>query len=170
MIPMSIFIFLFSFVIYMILTAGSGSIGFWSLDEIMTGFFVSLVTSLLVWRLLKGVKVRPKFFIPKPCKILIFILYLFIFFYHVIKANLNVAYRIITGKIRPGIVKISPGLKTNLAITMLANSITLTPGTLTVDIDGKKNLYVHCINLKNKKPCIEDICSSLHKWIRRIIE
>lgn len=63
------------------------------------------------------------------------------------KANFDVAYRVITGKINPGIVKMSPGLKTDTALTFLANSITLTPGTLSVDTDDEKNLYVHWINV-----------------------
>ena len=61
------------------------------------------------------------------------------------------ANRVITGKINPGIVRISPKLKTDLGVTLLANSITLTPGTLTVDIDEKTNdLYVHWIAVKEE--------------------
>jgi len=94
----------------------------------------------------------------------------------IIARKIDVAYRVITGKINPGIVKISPDLKTDLGITMLANSITLTPGTLTVDIDENKNdLYIHWINVKKealtKKPVdCKHICGSFEKWIRRIAE
>jgi multicomponent Na+:H+ antiporter subunit E len=83
---------------------------------------------------------------------------------------------VITGKINPGIVKISPNLKTDFGITMLANSITLTPGTLSVDIDEDSNdLYIHWINVKNealKKTPVDckHICGSFHKWVRRIAE
>ena len=87
------------------------------------------------------------------------------------KANIDVAYRVITGKINPGIVKISPNLKSDAAITLLANSITLTPGTLSVDIDENNNdLYIHWINVTNLKPEIEDICGSFPTWARRIAE
>ncbi|PNX47524.1 MAG: cation:proton antiporter, partial [Thermoplasmata archaeon M11B2D] len=90
--------------------------------------------------------------------------------------NLDVAYRVITGRINPGIVKIHPDLKTDLGITMLANSITLTPGTLTVDIDEETNdLYVHWINvdkkaLENKPVECKYICGNFPKWVRRIAE
>ena len=86
------------------------------------------------------------------------------------KANIDVAYRVITGKIKPGIVKISPGMKTDFGTMMVANGITLTPGTLSVDVDNKRNIYVHWIFVKSKEPKLEDICSSFPKWIRRIAE
>jgi multicomponent Na+:H+ antiporter subunit E len=92
------------------------------------------------------------------------------------KANIDVAYRVISGKINPGIVKISPNLKSDLGITMLANSITLTPGTLSVDIDEENNdLYIHWINVKSKaltkKPIdYKHVCGKFPNWIRRIAE
>ncbi|HPK86658.1 MAG TPA: Na+/H+ antiporter subunit E, partial [Atribacterota bacterium] len=79
--------------------------------------------------------------------------------------------RVLTNKINPGIVKISPNLKSDAAITLLANSITLTPGTLSVDIDERNNdLYIHWINVTNLKPSIEDICGTFPEWARRIAE
>ncbi|HHH78266.1 MAG TPA: cation:proton antiporter, partial [Thermoplasmatales archaeon] len=91
------------------------------------------------------------------------------------KANFDVAYRVITGKINPGIVKMSPGLKSDTALTFLANSITLTPGTLSVDTDDEKNLYVHWINIDEEalkempRPC-KPVCSTFPKWARRVAE
>ena len=94
------------------------------------------------------------------------------FFYAMVKANLDVAYRVITGKIRPGIVKISPGLTRDESRTLLANSITLTPGTFTLEIDDEGNLYVHWINVPQgkEKPTPEELCGYLPKWARRIAE
>jgi multicomponent Na+:H+ antiporter subunit E len=53
--------------------------------------------------------------------------------------------------VRPGIVKIKLTLKRELARTILANSITMTPGTISVDIIGDI-LYVHCIYLNDTNP------------------
>ena len=98
------------------------------------------------------------------------------FFIAMAKANLDVAYRVITGKIRPGIVKIDPKLKTDFGVTFLANSITLTPGTLSVDVDEEHNyLYVHWINVKKgeeKKEFADTkyVCGSFPKWARRVAE
>ena len=53
--------------------------------------------------------------------------------------------------INPGIVKVKTRLKSDTALTFLANSITLTPGTLTVDIDRDNGvLYIHWLNVKAK--------------------
>ena len=107
-----------------------------------------------------------------PLRWVIFLVYLIgPFFWAMAKANIDVAYRVISGKINPGIVKISPGLKTDLGITLLADSITLTPGTLSVDIDEKNNdLYIHWINVTTLKPTTQHICANFPQWIRRIAE
>ncbi len=79
--------------------------------------------------------------------------YIPVFLWECIKANLDVAYRVIHPDlpIRPGIVKIKTQLKSDIALTFLANSITLTPGTMCVDIDRVKGiLYIHWINVKDE--------------------
>lgn len=75
------------------------------------------------------------------------------FLWECIKANIDVAYRVLHPKlpINPGIVKVKTNLKSDTALTFLANSITLTPGTLSVDIDRDNGiLYVHWIDVKAK--------------------
>ena len=79
--------------------------------------------------------------------------YIPVFLWECLKANIDVAYRVVHPDlpIRPGIVKIKTGLKNEIALTFLANSITLTPGTMCVDIDKDKGLlYIHWINVKDK--------------------
>jgi multicomponent Na+:H+ antiporter subunit E len=86
------------------------------------------------------------------------------------QANWDVAKRVITGEINPGIVKFDPRLKTDMGRMMLANSITLTPGTLTVDIDDEGVFYIHAINLTSLTPTEQDICGVFGQWTRRIME
>ncbi|MCF7936396.1 MAG: Na+/H+ antiporter subunit E [Synergistales bacterium] len=87
------------------------------------------------------------------------------------RANIDVAKRVITGEIRPGIIKLSPGTKSDGGTTLLANSITLTPGTLTVDVDeGDKSLYIHWIYVTDPNPAEEEVCESFGTWARRITE
>jgi multicomponent Na+:H+ antiporter subunit E len=158
------------FALYLLLTAGSGSMVFlWSSEEIFAGIILSIVAGVIGRKVLFKKK---NYRMLDPKRWLLFIVYLVgPFFFAMAKANIDVAYRVITGKIKPGIVKISPNLKTDLGITLLANSITLTPGTLSVDIDEKNNdLYIHWINVKDKTPKIEDVCGSFPKWARRIAE
>ena len=74
--------------------------------------------------------------------------------------------------IRPGIVKIRTNLKTDSAITALANSITLTPGTLTVDLTDDGFLYIHWINVKSDdvEQATRIIAQQFEWFIRKIFE
>jgi multicomponent Na+:H+ antiporter subunit E len=87
------------------------------------------------------------------------------------KANVHVAKLVITGKIRPGIVKVPAEGLGDGGITLLANSITLTPGTLSVDVDeDDRALYVHCIDLSSPDPDPKEIYGSFADWARRITQ
>ncbi|MDI6917195.1 MAG: Na+/H+ antiporter subunit E [Thermoplasmatales archaeon] len=160
------------FALYLLLTAGSaipGSTVFlWSREEILAGIILSIVAGLIG----RNVLFREKNYrMLNPKRWFLFIVYLVgPFFFAMAKANFDVAYRVLTGKINPGIVKISPKLSTDLGITLLADSITLTPGTLSVDVNEETNdLYVHWINVK-KPVKIENVCGSFPEWARRIAE
>ncbi|MFH1283178.1 MAG: Na+/H+ antiporter subunit E [bacterium] len=76
-----------------------------------------------------------------------------LFLWEATKANIDVAYRVSHPMlpIKPGIVKVKTALLSDTGITFLANSITLTPGTLTVDVDRANGfLYIHWINVKDQ--------------------
>jgi multicomponent Na+:H+ antiporter subunit E len=70
------------------------------------------------------------------------------FLKELVKSNFKLAAIVISPSlpINPGIVKVRTKLKSRMGRLMLANSITLTPGTLTVDVRGEW-LYVHCVTL-----------------------
>jgi multicomponent Na+:H+ antiporter subunit E len=163
------------FITYLILTTGSGTdiVGLWSWEEVLFGVILSLIVGFIA----RTILVKDNFRMANPVRWVTFLAYVIgPFFAGMAKANFDVAYRVITGKINPGIVKISPDLKTDLGVTLLANSITLTPGTLSVDIDENKNdLYIHWINVKKealeKKPVdCKYVCGGFPKWVRRIAE
>jgi len=116
-------------------------------QELVAGLFVSVLVALIAGH----------FFITTekskhPMRRMVAaILYFFKFLWEMIKANLHVAYLVIHPNvpIKPGIVKIKTDLTKDAAITALTNSITLTPGTLTVDINpAKHEIYVHWIDVK----------------------
>ena len=161
------------FITYLFLTTGSGTIGLWSMEEILLGVILSLIVGFIT----RNILVKGDFRMLNPIRWFAFIAYVIgPLFIGMAKANIDVAYRVITGRINPGIVKISPNLKTDLGITILANSITLTPGTLSVDIDEDNNdLYIHWINVKKdalrgKSVDCKHICRSFDEWVRRIAE
>ncbi|RXE56216.1 cation:proton antiporter [Methanoculleus taiwanensis] len=166
----------FALIIYLLLTAGSGSLGVWSPAELVMGAFLALIVAAISRNFFcKNHNVR----MANPLRWVVLAVYAVVpFFLEMAKANIDVAYRVITGRIRPGIVRIQPGLKTDLGVLLLANSITLTPGTLTVGIDEETNdLFVHLINVKpgtERKPTLEatEITAwfDFPTWIRRIAE
>ncbi|MDD1707942.1 MAG: Na+/H+ antiporter subunit E, partial [Methanoregulaceae archaeon] len=165
-----------AFVSYLILTAGSGSIGLWSATELVMGLLLAIATGLVTRNFLCRSK---DYRVLSPGRLLRLLVYVpFPFFVELTKANLDVAYRVITMKIRPGIIRVHSGLRTDLGIFMLANSITLTPGTLSVGIDEKTNdLFIHNINVgegDEKRETIESTelfsLVNLPSWIQKIAE
>jgi len=70
--------------------------------------------------------------------------------YQIVLANLDVVYRVIHPKMpmNPRIIEFDSGLKSDFALTTLANSITLTPGTITINIDKNGRFLVHAIGKK----------------------
>jgi len=117
------------------------------LQVLIAGLIASAIVAVLFHEILP----KEHHVFISPVRVFWFLIYLPVFFYYVIKANLDVVYRALHPKmpIRPGIVKIKTILKTDSAITALANSITLTPGTLTVDLTDDGYLYIHWINVKS---------------------
>jgi len=115
--------------------------------ELVCGGLVCLTISLL------GALVYSKLgFPPLSIKVLLFsLIYIVVLLWEIIKANLDVAYRVIHPKmpIKPGIVVVKTRLKSDVAKMILANSITLTPGTFTLDVIGDE-LLIHWINVKSK--------------------
>ncbi len=160
-----------AFLFYLVLSAGTGTeLGFWSAQEIVMGAALAIIVGLVSNKIASGLGVKPSLQLLNPVRWVYLVVYLiFPFFIALAKANIDVAIRVITGNINPGIVKISPKMKTDLGTAMLANSITLTPGTLTV-AEKNGDLYVHWINVENKEPKCEEVCGSFPKWIRRITE
>jgi multicomponent Na+:H+ antiporter subunit E len=73
--------------------------------------------------------------------------YLYFFFIALVKANFDLARRILSPSlpINPAVVEVKTRLKSDLAKLLLANSITLTPGTLTIDVQ-KQRLLVHWVD------------------------
>ena len=118
-----------------------------SLDiaEIIAGVFLSFIISLLTYKFFTNTGFK----MLSPVKLFYIIKYVFIFIIELIKANFDVARIVINPKlpINPGIVEFESKLSSDFAKMILANSITLTPGTLTVDII-KNTFFVHWLYVK----------------------
>lgn len=143
----------------------------WSLDieHVTVGVFVAFVVTLLTRDLFPDELIK----ILHPVRLLLAVFYFPYLIYYILLANLDVAYRVLNPDlpINPGIIKVKTSLKNEFAKTILANSITLTPGTLTVEIDGDY-FYVHWINISNDDPKVQKrlILGRFERVLRRIFE
>jgi len=162
--------------LYLWLTAGSGDVaGLWAASELIMGAALSLLTG---WVTCRHVGNRATGRVLNPLRWLFGLVYMVgPFFLEMAKANVDVAYRVITGRIRPGIIRVKTGMKTDTGLLYLANSITLTPGTLTVAVDEETNdLFVHKIHLAPGEEARETFEArelftlNCPAWIRRIAE
>jgi len=99
------------------------------------------------------------------------VIYIFVFLKELVVSNIDVAGRVINPKlpIKPGIVRVKTKLNSRIAKTILANSITLTPGTLTVDIKDEY-LYIHWIEIKHDdlEGATQDIVAKFEKYLEVI--
>lgn len=103
----------------------------------------------------------------KMAEVLKFVGYIPFLIKSIVEANIHVIRLALHPKmeflINPHIVKFNTSLKDELSIVTLANSITLTPGTITVLVDGD-TFYVHGVDLK----VVEGLPEGLEKRISRI--
>ncbi len=139
----------------------------WTLnyESLILGSIIAILTGLIFGQRL--VKIDFKFLHLK--RLFWFLVYIPVFIWEMTKANFDVAYRVLHPKrpMDPGIVRVKTQLKTPMGKTFLANSITLTPGTLTVDVDNDV-LYIHCITVPEES--IEAATASIVKRFEPILK
>jgi len=160
-----ILLFLLGFLVWLLLN--------WVPDwqHIVIGIFVAAFVAYMTGDLFVR---RPHLF-THATRYLWFLYYIPIFVWECFKANIDVAYRVMHPDlpIHPGIVKVKTTLKSETALTFLANSITLTPGTLSVDVDKEDGfLYVHWIEVRNKDidKATKLIVEKFERILKRIFE
>ena len=136
--------------------------GDFSVENYLFGFFLNFH---ILWLITVG-RGRSRYFFIVP-KVIILLLF---FLYELIKANLQVAYEVITPRLNmtPGIIMVPLDVKSDIGITILANMISLTPGTLSLDVSNdKKVLFVHAMYIKDRDKFIRSIKDGFE---RRILE
>ncbi len=149
--------------------------GNFSWQNIIVGGAVSLIISNMMYENLTD-DLRVEGTLGKKVLYLMFIQvpeYIFIMIFQLVESNLKVVKHAIFMDINPGIVKINTDLRSDTGTTILANSITLTPGTLTIDVDKKldrTNLYVHWIDLKTMdlEEAGNEIKGDVERWLKKI--
>jgi multicomponent Na+:H+ antiporter subunit E len=129
--------------------AFTGSI---DVQELAAGAVVAALVALISHEVLFKRPMREKF---RPKRLGYALAYVPAYVWEEIKAHADVIYRILHPKmpIKPGIVKVPTDLRTDFGITGLANAITMTPGTISVEVnEDEPGLYVHWINVKAVEP------------------
>ncbi|GAB3413995.1 Na+/H+ antiporter subunit E [Niabella aquatica] len=124
------------------------------------GFFV-------LWIMNRNEKDR-RYFYRVP-KIFSFVFY---FLYQMLKANVLVAYDVITPKyfFRPGIVRYPLNARSDFEINLLSTFVSLTPGTLIMDVsEDKKTLYIHAMYLKTPEAFVEELRTGIERRLLEIL-
>lgn len=134
-----------------------------SAQTFIIGYLLGLLVMLGMRRFFKG-----RFYLYRVWAVT----YLFLLFLkELIKANIDVLKLVLRPKlnIRPGIFAFQTELETDWEVTLLSNLITLTPGTLVVDVsDDNKTLYIHAIDIGDVAEAVEDIKNSFEKAIMEV--
>jgi len=158
-----IVLMLFTFIVWLALT--------WATDwqHLIAGGVISIMSGFIFGHLF----VNEPFKVLNPVRWFWVLVYIPVFIWEMAKANFDVAYRVIwpSMPIEPGIVKVKTSLKSEMGKTFLANSITLTPGTLTVDIKDQY-LYIHWIKVRHKNvdEATKDIVSRFERFLKKIFD
>jgi multicomponent Na+:H+ antiporter subunit E len=97
---------------------------------------------------------------------------LWLFLKELILSALKVAWLVLQPKprLRPAIIAYPLTVTTDAQITLLANMITLTPGTLSIDVsEDRKTLFIHAIDIESKEALIGDIAAGFETKILRVL-
>lgn len=154
-------IFSFLLIIWLLLTSP------FSREELIAGAVVSGLIALFPFGsvpIFAEIRTRPKALLWGAA-------YLVVFLFELIKSNLDVAFRVLHPQlpIHPGIVKVKTKLTSRMGRLALANSITLTPGTITVETKDDY-FYVHWIDVRarNIEETTQNIVSKFERYLEVI--
>lgn len=143
----------------------AGLMGSINMGTLTAGFVLGYGVLFLIQRALQ----KPsKYFTKLPAVIR------FIFFYikEILISNFVIAYDILTPShhMTPGVIAIPLDAKTDLEITMLANLITMTPGTFSIDVSSDhKVLYIHAMYIKDPDALRTEIKTNLEQRVLEIL-
>jgi multicomponent Na+:H+ antiporter subunit E len=136
--------------------------GLFTWSNVLAGFVLAYLVLFIVQR-----AVGASSYFRRIDRVLRFVLF---YVWEIILANLRVAYDVMTPRhrMRPGVVAIPLDAKTDAEITMLANLITLTPGSISLDVSSDRRfLYLHAMYVDD----VEEFRQSIKDTIeRRVLE
>lgn len=100
--------------------------------------------------------------------------FLSFFLLEVIVANIDVMLSVLSPRLsylRPAIIALPLDVDSDNEITLLANMITLTPGTLSLDVSAdRRTLYVHCVFVDDPEDKKQELKQSLERLIDEVVD
>ncbi|MFO8065855.1 MAG: Na+/H+ antiporter subunit E [Spirochaetota bacterium] len=112
---------------------------------LLAGFAFSFIVALLTYSLfIEQEEASRRSLIPR---VYVLIIYVAVLIFQMYAASFRVLWNILRGRINPGVVHFRTRLSSDIARVALANSITLTPGTITLDLDDD-HLIVHWLDAR----------------------
>ena len=134
-------------------------------ENLLAGFVLGYLLLWLARRALGSTG-----YVAQVPKVILFIGY---FLVELFKANVRVAWEVLTPNLnmRPAIVAIPLDLRRDFAITLLAQLITLTPGTLSLDVSSDKRvLYVHSMYVSDVEAFRREIKDGFERRVKELFE
>lgn len=159
-----VYSFFFSFVFWLLL------VGTLDRQELIAGLLVAAAATVFAASrppVLGGLRLS----LLAPVHFLMYLAYLMV---ALLRANLDMARRVVSPDlpIRPALVRVTTSLRSELGRLALANSITLTPGTLTVDVDDDALLvhWIDCPPGTDVESATQDIAAGFERHLRGFVE
>lgn len=141
--------------------------GAFTFANFVVGFAIS---SLALWLISSPADVT---FIVYIIRFFRFVGFFFFFVWELLLANLRVAYEVLTPgfQMRAAIIAIPLDAESDLEITVLANLITLTPGTLSLDVSpDRKTLYIHAMHVRDVEKFRRDIKQRMERRVMEVFK
>jgi len=139
--------------------------GSFDLANLSVGFILSYITLWFVFR--SSEQARYFFQVPSIIKLLM------TFLVDVVKANIRMARTILSPQMRlqPAVVGVPLDMRSLIGVVFLINIITLTPGTLALDVSTDRSiLYVHTLWVDDKEEFINEIKQGYERQLMRILD
>lgn len=137
--------------------------------NLVVGFVVGYLMLALAWRLGLGDQNQRINYFRRVFQVLSFLVF---FSKEMVAANIKMAYYTVQplSRLRPGIVSVPIDGMSDIEITTLANLITLTPGTLSLDIsEDNTRLIVHCMDASDPEAVEREIREGFQRRVKELM-
>lgn len=140
-------------------------------DNLLVGAITAFIVTMITWkplrisRYISGKRQHPL------GRLVYAIAFIPVFFHAILSSAIEVARHAFRHplKISPGTIKFTSKLKGKFALVLLSNYISLTPGTLTLDLNETNGeIEIHCLDINN--PDLRQDVEMIEKWLEMIFE